>query len=227
MPFQESAESLKAKLHLGSIRTPVLVGITAAVLLVLGCAGKLLLDSATGDGFFIERTSAAEAASQVSDENQGAQQALMRNIFVHVSGAVAAPGVYELPEKSRVNDAVQAAGGFVEEAAADACNLAREATDGEHIIVPTLVELQAAQTSEQASGAASGGSSSKLNGLININTATAADLDALPGVGASTAEKIVADREANGPFKAKEDLKRVSGIGEKKYASLADEIRVG
>ena len=64
-------------------------------------------------------------------------------------------------------------------------------------------------------------------GKVNINTASAAQLDTLPGVGASTAEKIVADREANGPFKTVEDLKRVSGIGDKKFAALADAICVG
>ena len=66
-----------------------------------------------------------------------------------------------------------------------------------------------------------------VGGKVNINTASAEQLDTLPGVGESTAQKIIADREANGPFSSPEDLKRVSGIGDKKYAELADLITVG
>ena len=95
-------------------------------------------------------------------------------------------------------------------------------------MVPTIEELQAPpQPQADSGGSASSGSAGTGGGKVNINTASAEELDVLPGVGPSTAAKIVADREANGPFSTIEDLKRVSGIGDKKYAELADSICVG
>ena len=139
-----------------------------------------------------------------------------------VEGAVAAPGLFELSEGSRVYDAIQAAGGFTEDARHDAVNLARVLTDGEQIIVPTTQNDGGSDTTPAT--AASPGTAT---GKVNINTADSATLDTLPGIGASTAAKIVADREANGPFKTIEDLKRVSGIGDKKFSQLEGCITVG
>ena len=140
-------------------------------------------------------------------------------MYVHVSGAVQEPGLYELPEGSRIAAAVEAAGGFSEDAATDGVNLARVLFDGEQIVVPTIEEAAAGSTSE-------GSSTTSSSSLVNINTASASELDTLPGIGPATAEKIIADREANGPFTTIEDLKRVSGIGDKKYENLADLICV-
>ncbi|MFR8010112.1 MAG: helix-hairpin-helix domain-containing protein, partial [Gordonibacter urolithinfaciens] len=151
---------------------------------------------------------------------------------VHVGGAVAAPGVYDLAEGARVLNAVEAAGGFAEGAARDALNLARTVSDGEQVVVPSEADIAAQEAASAGVGGASAGAGASApagsaSGKVNINTASATQLDTLPGVGASTAEKIVADREANGPFKTVEDLKRVSGIGDKKFAALADAICVG
>ena len=128
----------------------------------------------------------------------------------------------ELEEGSRVQDAVEAAGGFADGAARDALNLARVLQDGEQVVVPTEEELTASVSPSAEVSAAPAA-----RGRININPATAEELDALPGIGPATAEKIVADREANGPFSTIEDLKRVSGIGDKKYTELADSVCVG
>ena len=119
--------------------------------------------------------------------------------------------------------------GFAEDAAVDAINLAREIKDGEQIIVPGLLQNNG---SEVPAGAEAGlpvasASGAFANGKVDINTATADQLQQLNGVGPALAQRIVADRQANGPFKTVEDLKRVSGIGDKKYASLADSICVG
>ena len=119
-------------------------------------------------------------------------------------------------------DAIQAAGGFTEDARHDAVNLARVLTDGEQIIVPTT-QTDGGSDTTPATAASPG----TVAGKVNINTADAATLDTLPGIGASTAAKIVADREANGPFKTIEDLKRVSGIGDKKFTQLEGCITVG
>ncbi len=160
--------------------------------------------------------------------------AVPATVFVHVGGAVASPGVYEMPASSRVADAIELAGGFSADGAADAVNLARPVVDGERIIVPTQEEYAAAGTgwdaaAQEAAGAsgAAAGDAEAAPALVNINTATAEELQTLSGVGPSTAEKIVADRDANGPFETCEDLQRVSGIGEKKYAAIADFICVG
>lgn len=145
-------------------------------------------------------------------------------IVVHVAGAVMRPGVYRLAIGSRVDDAVRAAGGGLGTAALNSLNLARILADGEQVYVLTAEEV-ASGLGEPAtqSGGAGGGSSDK----VNINQASAEELDALPGVGPSTAQKIVDDREANGPFATPEDLMRVPGIGAKKFESLREFVVCG
>ena len=144
-------------------------------------------------------------------------------VYVHVVGAVRAPGLYQLPRGARVAEALERAGGLLGSAAERAVNLAREVTDGEQIVVPSQDEF----ARSGASGAAPVGSPQPASGqdpttgaLVDINSADANALDALPGVGPSTAAKIVADREANGPFSSPDDLGRVSGIGPKKLETL-------
>lgn len=236
MSFQRSAQSWRARLHLSGARLPVLVGVTAVAIVVMVCAGRLLLDAASSEGFAVVQPGDAEQAAGDGDAeaaaDAGASQAAPAPLRVHVGGAVAAPGVYDLAEGARVLDAVEAAGGFAEGAARDALNLARAVSDGEQVVVPSEADIAAQEAvSAGAGGAAAGAGASAAaggaGGKVNINTASAAQLDTLPGVGASTAEKIVADREANGPFKTVEDLKRVSGIGDKKFAALAGAICVG
>ena len=236
MSFQRSAQSWRARLHLSGARLPVLVGVTAVAIVVMVCAGRLLLDAASSEGFAVVQPGDAEQAAGDGDAeaaaDAGASQAAPAPLRVHVGGAVVAPGVYDLAECARVLDAVEAAGGFAEGAARDALNLARTVSDGEQVVVPSEADIAAQEAvSAGAGGAAAGAGASAAaggaGGKVNINTASAAQLDTLPGVGASTAEKIVADREANGPFKTVEDLKRVSGIGDKKFAALADAICVG
>ncbi|BAK44599.1 helix-hairpin-helix domain-containing protein [Eggerthella sp. YY7918] len=219
MAFQDQASTLRAKAHLSGARWPVLVGVTALALLVLVFAGKLVLDAISSESFAIERTDEAVQASSQEEASAAEAPREPARIFVHVGGAVANPGVQELEEGSRVQNAVEAAGGFSEEAAPDALNLARVLTDGEQVVVPTREEAAAPVASDIS---ATGGTS-----RVNINTASTEELDTLPGIGPSTAEKIVADREANGPFATIEDLKRVSGIGDKKYANLSERICVG
>ncbi|MEF9876160.1 MAG: ComEA family DNA-binding protein [Gordonibacter sp.] len=231
MSFQRSAESWRAKLHLSKTRTPVLMGVTALAVVVLVVAGKMLLDAASSDGFALEGP-VAESSSKGTGELAGEEVSEVRMLWVHVGGAVAVSGVYEVSEGSRVLDVVEAAGGFAEGAACDSLNLAREVADGEQVLVPSQADRATAAAGETAAGSLVGGTAGSAGALaeggrVNINTASVAQLDTLPGVGVSTAEKIIADREANGPFKTVEDLKRVAGIGDKKFAALADAISVG
>lgn len=226
MGFAERAESWRAKAHLTGLRLPVLVGVTALAAIVLIAAGGALVKAGTSDGFSLSRDDGA-ATSDGTDED-GAASVEARTVFVHVGGAVVEPGVRELAEGARVQDAVDAAGGFADGAARDALNLARVLADGEQIVVPSQEEAVLEPGAAVDGGdAGSRAAASPTGGKIDLNRATAAELDALPGVGPSTAEKIVADREANGPFRTVEDLKRVSGIGDKKFADLADLVCVG
>lgn len=220
MPFQESAESMRAKLHLGKVRPSLAIGICAFVIVVVGVGAFAAWNAFSGETFLVTHEQATSTDSPAAGEDhQGEETAPV--VAVHVSGAVARPGVYELPEGSRANDAIAAAGGALEDADPNALNLARVLSDGEQVVVPTV------QESEQQDYADATGQTSGLSGKVNINTASAEQLDTLPGVGESTAQKIIDDREENGPFSSPEDLKRVSGIGEKKYEDLADLITVG
>ena len=200
----------------------VVIGIVSLAVAILCIAGLQLAHALLpGAEFSISKaqTSTSEPIEDTASDTPGSVE---KTIFVHVEGAVAAPGLLELSEGSRVYDAIQAAGGFTEDARHDAVNLARVLTDGEQIIVPST------QTDSDSDAApATAASAGTAAGKVNINTADAPTLDTLPGIGASTAAKIVADREANGPFKTIEDLKRVSGIGDKKFSQLEGCITVG
>ncbi len=144
-------------------------------------------------------------------------------IKVYVTGEVNSPGVIELEEGARIEDAIQKAGGIKPEANLKEINLASEIEDGEKIYVPNLVE-QVEETTLSSESEAN--TSSKSEGKVNINKASVSELTSIPGVGASTAQKIITYREENGKFKTIEDIKNVSGIGDSKYNSMKDFISV-
>lgn len=131
-------------------------------------------------------------------------------VYVHVSGAVASPGLYRLGDGARLIDAVSAAGGLMDDADPAAVNLARKLTDGEQVHLPVVGEEPA--PSERA------------DGRVNINTADAAALESLPRIGPALAERILAWRHENGPFTSIDDLLAVSGIGEKLLATLRERV---
>jgi competence protein ComEA len=132
-------------------------------------------------------------------------------VVVHVVGAVAVPGVQRLPAGSRVIDAVEAAGGAAPDADLSRVNLAAFLADGQQVVV-----LRPGEAPPVADGGA----------VIDINRASAAELEELPGVGPATAEAIIAHREQNGPFASVDDLLDVRGIGEAKLEQLRDRATV-
>jgi len=134
---------------------------------------------------------------------------------IHVAGAVLHPGVYEVPRGSIVQDAVRTAGGPASDADLDRVNLAAGLTDGERIMVPAAVAMGSSSSAPQAS-----------DGTLDLNTATAADLEELPGIGPGLARSIVEYREAHGPFEVVEDLLLVPGIGPSRLAQIRDLVRV-
>lgn len=148
-------------------------------------------------------------------------------VYVDVDGAVASPGVYRLQDGARVSQAIDAAGGLTAEADVTGLNRASKVTDGQKIYVPTVGEQQAALAAGGAEGGAAAASGTGASsGLVNINTASAAELQTLSGIGPSMAQSIIDERTQNGAFASVDDLMRVSGIGEKKLAKIKDCICV-
>ncbi len=151
---------------------------------------------------------------------------------VYVSGAVANPAVYTLPPGSIIDDAVRAAGGLSADADPVAVNLAGPLVDGMQIYVPTVDEGAPTPPPVSAPAATADLGASRMGGvtiggLIDINLATQADLEMLPGIGPTMAANIIAHREANGPFVTIEAIMDVPGIGEGKFAAMKDLITVG
>ena len=144
-------------------------------------------------------------------------------IKIYVTGEVNNPGVIELEEGARIQDAIEGCGGITAQANLKNINLAYEVEDGEKIYIPNLSEPE---DEVESSETLSSSSNSNSSGKININKATEAELTTIPGVGASTAQKIVVYREENGKFKTIEDIKNVSGIGASKYENIKDYITV-
>ncbi len=143
-------------------------------------------------------------------------------VIVHVAGAVVRPGVYRLAGESRLADALDAAGGPTADAEPDGVNLAARLTDGERVYVPRRGEAPPAGALAASSGSGRGAPA----GPIDLNSATAADLEALPGVGPATAAAIVGYRQQQGRFRSVDELLEVRGIGEAKLAAIRPKVRV-
>jgi competence protein ComEA len=141
-------------------------------------------------------------------------------ILVHVAGAVVHPGVVELRPGARVIDAVESAGGALPSADLDRLNLAAKVADGERVLVQKVGDPPVAD-----GGAVTGGASGT-SGLVNLNTATAAQLDTLPGIGPTLAEAIISERQRRGGFRSVNELRDVRGIGEKRFADLRTRVTV-
>ena len=142
--------------------------------------------------------------------------------IVYISGAVKQPDVYQVPVAARVKDVVLAAGGLTEDAAIDEINLADRVADAQHIHIRRQGESppHPASTGDSAVGDTN-------NGPLNLNMASVADLDDLPGIGQSIAERIIEYRTTNGPFQSVEDLQKVKGIGPALFAKLVPLVAVG
>lgn len=141
------------------------------------------------------------------------------DIFVHVTGAVAKPGVYAAEVGSRVFDIVAMAGGFTKKADQASVNLARLVSDGEQLLVfERASEAKSASTSSNTSVGSTAGT------LVSLNRATLSELEELPGVGPTLAQRIIDWRSANGGFKSLEDLLEVGGIGDKLFAGIQGKV---
>ena len=136
-----------------------------------------------------------------------------------IGGQVKNPGVYTVKEGTRVFEVIEKAGGLTEDAFIEQINQAEAVTDGQKIVIPSSEDAQQSLMPQTASGKDS-------SGLVNINSADSETLQEIPGVGPATAEKIIAYRTENGRFSSIEDLKNVSGIGDKTFEKMKDKITV-
>jgi competence protein ComEA len=184
-----------------SRRQALALALLALALLVV--AGKLLSS----------RHSSAPVKPRARLLSSGAKSHAL--LYVDVSGAVLRPGLYRLPDGARVNDALVKAGGATRKADLTLVNRAAPVTDGEQVLVPV-------KASAATPAAATGSSSPSPTAPVHLNSATPEQLDALPGVGPATAQRIIDYRTANGAFKSVDELDAVSGIGPAKLAELRD-----
>jgi len=149
----------------------------------------------------------------------------IKTIIAHICGGVKTPGVYTLPENSRVKDFIEAAGGSSEDGIIDAINLARIVRDGEKIVIPQTGKTVTGNENINSEGGLQN-SSEETKGKVDINEATLADLDSIPGIGPVIAQRIIDHRNSSGNFKRVEDIKEVKGIGEKTFEKIKDYIEV-
>ena len=165
---------------------------------------------------------AAVSKDSVSEKEVKKEEPVEQDLItVDVKGAVKSPGIYDLPVGSRVNDAVQKAGGLTEQADSKSLNLAQKVSDEALVYVPTKGEESASQ--QAGSGAPSSTSKDK---KVNLNKASLEELKQVKGLGGKRAQDIIDHREANGKFKSVDELKKVSGIGAKTIEKLKDYVTV-
>lgn len=229
--MSDRAQDLLARAGLERLPPRARVGVACAVALVLAVAVWRFWPAAPAPEVSFDEVAEAGAAETEADGSEEPTEPVPASAVVHVAGAVLRPGVYSLPVGARVSDAVASAGGALGSAAADAVNLARIVADGERIYIPTQEETDgfaaAVGAAEPWSGEPAAPGTASAGGTIDVNRATAAELEELPGVGPATAQKIIDDREANGPFAKPEDLMRVPGIGAKKFEAMREQVSVG
>lgn len=168
--------------------------------------------------------SLSEASSQSKTEGSEKDKS---KVTVDVKGAVANPGVYTLKASARVTDAIKAAGGMTEDADAKSVNLAASLSDEEVVYVATKDEnLSVLGQSGTGQVSDKGGQTSAKDGKINLNTATSEELQTISGIGGKRAEDIIAYRESHGGFQSVDDLKNVSGIGDKTLEKIRESLYV-
>ena len=179
-------------------------------LVIIFCMG-VLCGCGSRNNVYLEKIQTE--TSEVPQTEEKDCQEEMGSCMVYVCGAVENPGVYELPENSRVYEAVAMAGGMTEDAGMEAVNQAEFVTDGQMLRIPTMEEVAAAQEESE---------SNVDDGLLDINRASVADFMTLPGIGQSKAEALFQYREAHGRFSSIEEIMNVDGIKEGVFNKIKD-----
>jgi competence protein ComEA len=205
-----------------AVSRPQLVAYALAALVVVVLGVRFMQGQARG--------SAAPAASVSAPASGSANQTVRLEprkatvALVHVAGAVRSPGVYQLRDGERIQDAVRRAGGPRRGADLNAINLAAKVADGQQIVVPRRGAAGAAAVS--GAGAGDGEPAGPPQAPVSLNTATAEQLDTLDGVGPATASKILEYRRQHGGFRSIDDLGEIPGIGPKRLAALRGKVQL-
>lgn len=238
-----AVQNLKDKL-IGA--KPEVIGCVVGVIIVIACIGWWICSTilitpvplASTDEISLSPNASEENddTNQAKEDAQPSQEDTSQRIVIYIDGCVAHPDVYELPTSARVKDSIDRAGGLTSDADVAALNLASELHDGEKVHIPRVGED--ATLTQDSTGAASGDSYRQDRGAsttrkghaptrpISLNKASKNELLELPGVGPAMADRIIADRREHGSFKHVEDLKRVKGIGSKKFEKLRKYLHV-
>lgn len=225
---------------------PEVIGCVVGVIVVIACVGWWIcstiwitpvpLSSADETSLSQNASEENDDTNQSKEDAQPSQEDTSQRIVIYIDGCVAHPDVYELPVSARVKDSIDRAGGLTSDADVAALNLASELHDGEKVHIPRVGED--ATLTQDSTGAAFGDSYRQDRGAsttrkghaptrpISLNKASKNELLELPGVGPAMADRIIADRREHGPFKHVEDLKRVKGIGSKKFEKLRKYLHV-
>lgn len=203
-----------------------------------------VLDSSGGDGPVLEETAleALEGTEETERPDMGgsvqtaetaAETSAAAGCYVHICGEVAAPGVYEMEEGSRVFQVVERAGGFTEQAASQYLNMAQTVSDGMKIVVPALDALGQEEQYGSSLGVSvtegtglSGSGTAGAKAKVNLNTASKEELMTLKGIGEAKADDIIAYRESHGGFQKIEDIMKISGIKNAAFEKIKDDITV-
>lgn len=202
------------KEHKIVFRTAVIITIVIVAALFFALREK---ESDFSGQFVSRQLPAGEVQSGEQAESDG--QTAAAQIYVDIGGQVKNPGVYTVKEGTRLFEVIEKAGGLTEDAFIEQVNQAEAVTDGQKIVIPSDEDVQQSLPPQTALGKDG-------SGLVNINSADSQTLQEIPGVGPATAEKIIAYRTENGRFSSIEDLKNVSGIGDKTFEKMKDKITV-
>lgn len=193
-------------------KSPLIVVGTILVLLSAGGMGYHLLNKDSAPTATWEEPT-KDAPNEDTNEP--------KEIFVYLTGEVKNPGVYKLKTESRLYEAIELAGGLTEKADSKAINLAKVLQDEDHFHLPAKGETTSYDYNPSLNP-----SGTTNQGKINLNTATQKELESLPGIGPTLASRIIEYRKANGFYQTIEDVKKVSGIGEKRFEAIKDLITV-
>ncbi|ASW52353.2 helix-hairpin-helix domain-containing protein [Streptococcus suis] len=202
------------------IALPAVAGLLMATFLIFSQPAK---SDQTGLTDFPQTEQTSSGQEQTEETSTEASEEPIQ-LVIDIKGAVVKPGLYTLEADARVNDAVEAAGGLTSQADPKSINLAQKLSDEAVVYVASKDENISVVASTTASSAMS--QEEKSTSLVNLNTATEADLQTISGIGAKRAADIIAYREANGGFKSVDDLNNVSGIGDKTMESIRPYVTV-
>lgn len=195
--------------------------VAGLVVLAVGVGGLMAARPSNGtptEGIVLDVSGAVDEVVEEVQQQTTTSTTEAALIYVQVAGAVKRPGVYQMPDGCRAFQAVLQAGGFVDDADQEVVPLASRLTDGSRLYVPRKGEAVSGQVLSNTADA--GGGSTGATGLVAINSASAEQLDSLPGIGPSLAQKIIQFRETQGPFTSVDQLGDVPGIGSSKLEQL-------